>query len=210
MAAAVREKDASVLEALPAGRLVIAVNTRIDTNDFWRTTLRTHPRATLLGGDAAWSFFTLAPAPVVPPCQAAPLPIARASDERGAIDARILTDGNPATLWSRPTQQRADDMLLLDLGLPANPCALLVSLGRFAFAFPRKLSIATSMDRMTWTTVFNGSPAAETVRAAIEKPKDVWLPFPLPQAAARFIRIQLEASRPSVPWQVTDIVVRGR
>jgi hypothetical protein len=208
LAAAVREKDASVLDAVPAGRLVVAVNGQADPKGFWRTTLGVHPLAIHLADDRAWSFFTLAPAPVTPVCQAARLPIARVSDGHGSVDVRILSDEDPATLWKRPTQA-AGDGLLLDLGQPAAPCGLLMSLGPAAFAFPRQLGIATSVDGAAWTTVFDGSTAAETVRAAIDRPKDAWLAFPLPSTQARFIRLQLEASRLTVPWQVADIIVRG-
>ena len=71
------------------------------------------------------------------------------------------------------------------------------------------MSIATSVDRVAWMTDFDGSTSAEAVRAAMERPTDAWLEFPLPPAPARFIRLQFETSRPTVPWLITDVVVRG-
>jgi hypothetical protein len=38
------------------------------------------------------------------------------------------------------------------MGVPVRACAVLLSLGDFAFAFPRRLSVATSLDAQQWTT----------------------------------------------------------
>ena len=212
LAAAIREKDDSVLDALAGftarGRLLVAVNEQTDVNHFWRTALPVRPRTIRLGDDDGWSFFTVTAPPIAPVCQAGSLPVARAFDDRGDIDVRPLTDRNPATFWRRETQ-RAGDALVLDLGQPATPCALVMSLGPAIYAFPRRLSIATSADGIAWTTVFDGSAASETVRAASERPTDARLQFGLSPAPGRFIRLQLETSRPIVPWLITDIVVRG-
>jgi hypothetical protein len=98
---------------------------------------------------------------------------------------------------------------VLDLSRVAKPCAVVMFLGPAVYAFPRRLSIATSIDALEWTTVFNGSAASETVRAAMAQPTDARLQFSLPEGEARFIRLQLEASQPVVPWLVADVVVRG-
>jgi hypothetical protein len=193
LAAAIREKDDGVLDALAAtGRMLVAVNGETDPDHFWRAALAVRSRTTHLGDENGWSLFTIAPpVPLIAPvCQLGSLPV----------------DG--ATSWNRPAQ-RAGDSVVLDLGRVAQPCAVVMSLGPAVYAFPRRLSIATSVDALGWTTVFNGSAASETVRAAMEQPTDARLQFSLSEGAARFIRLQLEASQPAVPWLVADVVVRG-
>ena len=209
MAGAVREQDDSVLDAIAGtGHLVIAVDGRTDPNHFWRTTLGARAGATHLGDDGDWSLFTVTPAPSAPICQARELPVVRVFDDRGVVDVSALTDRNPDTFWRRP-EQRAADGFVLDLGQAVSPCGLSMSLGHAAWAFPRKLGIATSEDGTGWTTVFEGSTSAEAVRGAIARPTDAWLEFPLPATTMRFIRIQIDVSRPAVPWQISDVVVRG-
>ena len=142
------------------------------------------------------------------------MPIARATSNQSDVDLKIVTDGDPATSWRRPVQQ-AGDALVLDLGQPASPCALRLSVGQAAFAFPRALSIATSVDGLSWTTMFSGGTGGEAVRAALAQPTNAGLEFALlPDDAhsahkARFVRLRLETSQPDVPWQVSDIMMRG-
>jgi len=63
----------------------------------------------------------------------------------------ILPDGNPKTIVGRASQQ-VGDALIVGMGVPVRACAVLLSLGDFAFAFPRRLSVATSLDAQQWTT----------------------------------------------------------
>ncbi len=209
---AIRERDASVLDAVAAtGHILVAVDNRADPDHFWSVALRARIRdqgTTSLGDEAAWSFFTIEPSPRQTLCASGLLPIARAASNQGDVDLKILTDGDPATSWRRPTQQTGD-ALVLDLGQAASPCALRVSVGQAAFAFPRALSIATSVDGLSWTTVFQGGTGGEAVRAALAQPTNAWLEFALPPEPARFVRLLLETSQPDVPWQVSDIMIRG-
>jgi hypothetical protein len=209
---AVRERDASVLDAVAAtGHILVAVDNRTDPDHFWSAALRARSSAlgtTSLGNEGAWSFFTIEPSPGQPLCASRPLPIARATSNQGDVDLEIMSDGDPATSWRRPTQQ-AGDTLVFDLGQSASPCALGLSVGQAAFAFPRALSIATSVDGLSWTTVFQGGTGGEAVRAALAQPINAWLEFALPQRRARFIRLRLETSQPDVPWQISDIMIRG-
>jgi hypothetical protein len=209
---AVRGRDGSVLDAVAAtGHILVAVDSREDPDHFWSTALRTRPGTASLGDEGAWSFFTMEPSPRQRLCESGLLPIVRAAGNQGDVDLKTVTDNDPATSWRRPTQQ-AGDALVLDLGQPASPCALRLSVGQAAFAFPRALSIATSVDGLAWTNVFEGSTGGEAVRAALAQPTNAWLEFVLPPGEARgvrFIRLRIEASRPDVPWQVSDIMIRG-
>jgi hypothetical protein len=206
---AIREKDASVIDAIvERGRILVAVDHRIDPDDFWRTTFERHPRAHALGIDGPWSFFTVEPALKMSICDAPTLPIIRARDDKGDVNVPSLSDRNPDTFWGREKQQVGDG-IVVDLGQPVVPCAIQVSLGRSAWAFPRVLAIETSVDESAWTRVFSGSPSAEAVRGALMRPTDAWMNFPVPATATRFFRIRIDAWRPQLPWQIAGVVVRG-
>jgi hypothetical protein len=207
---AVEEQDDAALDAVAdTGRLLFAVDNSADADAHWRRFLESAPRATYLGEDGVWSFFTLTAEHPAPACTADALTIRSAFDSVGPIDVGPIVDANPATIRASPHPQRAGDVLVLDMGRTVRPCALLMSLGQAVYLFPRKLSVATSLDGSTWQPVFDGSTSTIAIRAAIARPNDPWLQFPMAGAAARFIRLRLERSHPKYLWVIADLVVRG-
>ena len=216
MASAASEGDPTVVGALAEfGRLLVAVDDRADADHFWRTALRENTDATAFAQEKDWSFFALPLKPSPRLCEAPPVPLAGIADDRGPIDARPLVDRDPRTFWWGPVQQPGE-RLTIDLGKPVEACGLVISLGKFALAFPRRLAVSISEDGSEWTTSFDGSTAALAVHGALARPTDARLELALvPERSieappTRFIRLQLERSQPLVPWLMSDISVLGR
>ena len=120
-----------------------------------------------------------------------------------------MTDRNPRTWWATPRAQQAGDTLRLDLGRAAHPCAILVSVGRFRDSYPRHLTVDTSVDGLNWNTVATGRTAGLTMRAALEDPKNVATLIALLPSTGRFVRLRADESHPTIPWVVTDVIVRS-
>src|SRR5256885_9081701 len=179
------------------------------SNGDWPGFVRGHRGAAPLGEDGRWSFFSLPRNVPQTLCDAGWLPIAAASDNRGAINVTTITDDNNLTWWTSGHPQQVGDRLLLDLGRAAVPCAVVMSRESFLPFYPHALSIATSLDGAEWKTAFSGKTGGLVVRGALTSPRHPRLAIPLAASPARFIRLQVEQPLESEPWVVTDVAVRG-
>ncbi len=206
------EKDASVLDAVvPRDEpLLIVLDKHADSEGRWNDLVRGVRRAVPVGSDERWTFFSIPPNRAPAPCQGQEVDIASATDGIDAIDVAVWKDHDPKTAWISKAPQHAGDALLIDLGRNASVCGIRVSIGDSWFAYPRALTVATSVDGNSWAPAFAGSTAGLAIRGILEDPKDIWLDLPLPVSAnARFIRLQLDASHTSSPWFIPDLQVIG-
>jgi len=203
------EHDPAVFDGLP-GHLLVVTNARDDVDGGWTAFTAANSRATALGRDGQWTFFSLQPRPAPPrQCTGGDVPIESAHTSMGAIDLHAVTDRNPLTWWSSPEPQRAGDRIELTLARLARPCAIVLSVGQFRASYPRHLVIDTSSDRSSWTTVADVRTAGLTIRAALEDPRAVPVTIAIEPHAARFIRLRLAESHPRIPWMITDVAVRA-
>jgi hypothetical protein len=208
---ALEEYDLTVLDGFGnSGPLLIVLDTRTSQGREWEPLLAGNTRVSRVGEGAGWSFFATRPAPVPSAiCNGDALPIAAVSDGLGAVDLAALTDHNIRTEWSTPGPQRAGDVLVVDLGRAARPCAILLSVGESRGGYPRQLGIATSIDGVIWHDELSRRTAGPTMRAALDNPRTVLVSFALSSTAARYIRLRLEESSDKAPWVVTELAVRG-
>jgi hypothetical protein len=208
---ALEEHDPAALDGLPANApLLVVVDKRKDPSRRWEHFLESGPRITSLGGDDRWAFFSAGPPPPpAPVCDGEAVPIASAVDASGPAVLRVLTDRNPRTWWATVHAQRIGDTLTLELGHKARPCAVIVSVGEFRKSYPRKLIVETSENGADWKIVATERTAGLTMRGALAHPKTVPIMIGLTRAVARFVRLRIDESHPSVAWMVTDIEIRG-
>jgi hypothetical protein len=206
---ALEELDDSVLEALASrGPVLVVVNRHADGTGRQLEWLSGNHLTRAVSGDADQSWFVVAATSVAPArCGTSFLPIVSARDVSGPLDLGRLTDQDEATFWITSGPQQAGDTLLLDLGQMRQLCSIQLSLGTHVGLFPRRLSVATSEDLQSWRTSFLGSTAGMAVLAAVAHPLAARFEIGLPRAAARFIRLRLEASHPKIPWIVTELAV---
>ena len=205
------ERDPAIFDGLPAGGPVLVVIDRLaDSDHAWETFLAGSPRMNRVASDSRREYFAATP-PSTPAsaCTGDPAPIVAAADNRGPLDLAALTDRNPRTFWTTRRPQQSGDLLRLDLGHLAQPCALVVSVGPFRDSYPRHLTIDTSADGVTWSTVATLRTAGLTMRAALEDPKNVAIPIALLPSTGRFVRLRADETHPRIPWVVTDVIVRS-
>lgn len=207
---ALAEHDPAALDGLPAGApVLVVVDKRKDSKHEWERFLVTRPRISALGGDEHWEFFSAAPPPpAAVVCSGEPVPIASASATDGVASLSALTDRNPRTWWATVHAQQEGDMLTLDLGHSVRPCAVIASVGEFRASYPRKLVVETSENGDEWNTVATERTAGLTMRGALNDPKTVPIIIGLAPSTARFVRLRIDESHPSVPWTVTDVAIR--
>jgi hypothetical protein len=202
---ALADRDHNALDALATfGPLMIAADDETD----WGSFVSDHPRTVRIGNHAGWTLFHLPfERSSSALCQGAAVGIAAIFDEQGAIDVTTLTGGNPDTRWETPHPQRVGDRLVLNLSRATRLCGLVLSTGDRPGFHPRALSVATSLDGVTWETPFIGKMGGAAFLGALENPRDVRLRVPLRGADAQFVALQIEQSHPHYAWSVADIVV---
>ena len=209
---ALDERDDTILDALAGfGPLLIASDARVDPDGQWPEFLLRDPGVRPISKSGPWRLFHLGfkPPPASVGCDASPVTIAAAFDTFGPVPTTILTDGDPLTGWTTRREQRAGDALLLDLGRRQSTCKLTMTLGDAAVLYPGRLRIATSLDRSSWETVFDGRLGGATFRAALADPRDSRLSIPLRSTAARYVRLQVGETSSTMPWAITGLELEG-
>lgn len=190
----------------PPGQVLVVLDRTAADAAEWDQFLSSYPRVTRLSSDDRWGYYALAPAPEPPPpCTGQALNIRGITHGEAAIDLRAVTDGNPATYWATTRPQRERDDLTIDIGAPASPCALVLSVGEFYPAYPRSVVVESSDDRATWTMVAHVRTSASTIRAALADPRETAFTIPLTVRPARFVRIRLDQTNLDYPWHVSEL-----
>src|SRR5262249_24277276 len=202
------ERDESVLDALGThGPVLVAVEQKSPGANDTLSWLRDMSSARPIVQTDETSWFVVSATPARPICATRHLPVRALRNASGPLSDRALLDGNPDTQWLGGGAQRAGDFLVLDLGGVQRPCSIRMSIGRFVASYPRALSVASSLDGMSWTTSFNGKLGGAALMAAIDRPLDPVIELPVREEPARFVRIQLESDQPKMAWILTDVAV---
>jgi len=189
--------------------LLVAIDRHADPNGRWNHIVEQAERITRLGGDDRWTFYGLAPPPQLS-CSGRDIPVVSAVYRDTPVDLHLITDGDTETAWGTPTPQQFDDTVQIDVGRESRLCALRVSIGAVWNSYPRDLEVTTSADGATWTRQFKGSTAGLMVRGAIDDPHNIWMTMPLHDAAARYVRMRLDAGHPTSTWIIAEVRVTGK
>lgn len=155
---------------------------------------------------ADWSVFIArtAPAPLRPPGRH--VQIGRVTANRMPDDVRRMTDGDVETAWHAGPTQAGDEEVLADLGSVQPTDALVISMGAFAFGFPRQLDVDVSDDGQAWSPAWSGPTDVAVVRGALAEPGTVPLRIDLGARTTRFIRLRQKGTD-TVPWWIAELAV---
>ena len=199
---ATQERDETVLSALAErGPLLVTVDDAAPDAAAQIEWLRTLHEASQLHETERGSWFLVRSRPTrLVTCGAPALPIAAIRDHHG----RSIT-----LPWISGAAQRKGDALIVDLGRAVRPCAVRLSLGRYAGLFPRVLRIGASIDGAQWTTLATEKTGGRTVLAAITRPSDPQLTIAFAGEPARFLSLQLDVDQPNAGWAVATLSVNG-
>jgi hypothetical protein len=105
--------------------------------------------------------------------------------------------------------QIGDEEVVADLGVDQPVGAIILRMGSFAFGFPRSLTVELSSDGDRWAAAWSGGTVVETVRAAVENPREVPLAIVLGRADARFVRLRQTGSEPGIPWWIAELEIHA-
>jgi hypothetical protein len=121
-----------------------------------------------------------------------------------------MTDNNVVTRWHNGRPQRPGDSLTVDLGAEREVTGTELLIAGFVADFPRRLTIATSLDGETWSQAWEGGTALIAFSAALEDPRDVPLPFPFDPRPARYVRFTQTGSDRTYYWSIAELRVKGK
>jgi hypothetical protein len=143
------------------------------------------------------------PAPSIGP----PLRIAAVTASDG-VDAGAATDKDPSTAWRTPGPQAGGEYVRVDLGESRLIGGVELRIGRFVFAYPRRLRIEVSADGRAWTDAWRGEVATAALRGALAAPAAVPLRLAVGPVSARYLRLTQEGSS-AHPWAIAELAVLG-
>jgi hypothetical protein len=124
-------------------------------------------------------------------------------------DISRLADGAVTTAWGSGGEQHGGEAIVADLGAATDVGAIVFEMGAYAFGHPRELTIDVSADGVTWSGVWRGPTATQTVRAALADPDRVPMTIVVPPLTARFVRLTQNAHEPAIPWWVAELQVHA-
>ena len=131
------------------------------------------------------------------------VPIRSVTTRCDAAGVPRITDGNIETQWVCGAQGGEDQDVTVDAGSASRLGGVVLSFGRDGSAFPRDLTIETSIDGREWEAAWLGSPAAEVLAAGLESPL-IRVPLLFDPRPARYVRLR-QRSRDYPFWSIGEL-----
>jgi len=192
------------------GPILVAVDTEHADAGFWRNALTNAGGTEVTGTDKRRAFVMLPRREGPPPPGGTPLRIISGSASTGRFVLQDLTDGNPSTRWASTDVQHGDERIDLQLDGVHRITGVILSMGRHAEDYPRRLRIETSLDGTSWSAATEEAPAGMAFSAIIRDFSGAQLSFRLPGVESRYLRLRQLGRDQHVLWTVGDITVLGQ
>jgi len=208
------QHDPAVLTRLSSyGPIEVVVDHDWDPEARLRRFLASAPQVSLVYQDDQYSSFRVERGPhasaLLRP-QGRVLPIAGFKAQCNDDHTREMIDGDIATRWSCGREQRPGDTLTVDLGAEHEVTGAELLIAQFVADFPRKLSIDTSPDGVTWSVAWTGNSPLVALSAALEDPLNIPMPFPFEDRRARYVRFTQLANEDIYYWSVAELRIIGQ
>jgi hypothetical protein len=208
------ESDPAVLTRLSGlGALEVVVDHDLDADGRWVRFVGSHPQSELVHHDDQYSTYRIRRGARVVPLEkigGAVLPIASIAAADNAALVGSMTDGDILTRWHAGREQHAGDSITVDLGAAREVNGVEMLIGGYVADFPRRLSIATSLDGAAWSDAWVGGTAMMAFSAALEDPLNVTLPFGFVPQPARYVRFTQMGLEGIYYWSIAELRIRGR
>jgi hypothetical protein len=208
-------RDPAVLARLSSmGTIEAVVDHDLDRDRRWRGFLSAYPHATVVHQDPEYTAFRLgrsasASASALPQLRGQPLPIAGVAASLYQDLVGLMTDGDRVTRWHTGGPQAPTNEIAIDLGVERHVVGVELDIGGYVADFPRILSIDVSRDGMTWDSRWSGDTALLALSAALERPLDIPLRFPLERGPARYVRLRQTGTEDVFYWSIAELRVYG-
>jgi hypothetical protein len=206
--AAMREGRVDVLAGLTPVAPVLAFVDRRAAGEHLTGQMRAFPSATLLHQDATYDVL------LIPRLQSTTAIGAERDSElpmeagQASVDAdrlELVSDDDRLTRWMTPTQQGVE-AFTADLGQLRDVRGIVLEMGPWAGAFPRRVSVLTSATGTEWADAWEGDVAALALQAALSNQRDVPIHVPFSPRSARYVRVR-QLGWSSLPWAVAEFRV---
>jgi F5/8 type C domain-containing protein len=138
----------------------------------------------------------------------AAITVRSATSSVSPFDLTAVTDDDRETVWASPPQ-RGGEEVVLDLGGSSTVTGLSLSSGPALEGYPRLLTVAVSVDGLTWDETWSGSMAGPTIEGVLEDAARAAGRISFPARQARFVRLRQLASQPDFGWFIAELKVYG-
>ncbi len=208
------EENPAVLTRLSGlGALEVVVDRDLDPGGRWARFVGGYPQAELVHRDDHYSTYRIQRGPRVAPQayvggEVLPIASIAAAEDGGAL-VGSMTDGDIVTRWHTGRAQRPGDSITADLGTARGVVGVEMLIGGYVADFPRKLTLATSADGVTWSDAWTGGTAMMAFGAAIEDPLNLTLPFGFEPRRARYVRLTQVGLEQIYYWSIAELRIRG-
>jgi len=205
---AVNEYDESVLPSLAEfGSLCIIVDGSVkDASVYQRMALRAG--ATECGAATHRLLYVLAKRPASPRAADGAAPVSSTDDKGAGTCSECATDGADDTRWSSRETQRVSHQLQLTLVQALDVSGLRLNLRGVVGDYPRRLTVDTSSDGVTWQTQWQGMTAGSVYTAVVLDERHPEITVSFRPVRAKYVIVRQEAM-PNVRahWSVAEIRV---
>ena len=209
-------KEPDVLARLSSlGPIEVVVDHEFDGDRQWRSFLESAPHASIVHREADYTAYRIArsgpaSASAMPVLQGQPLPVSGITASRYQDLVRHMLDGDRITRWHTGGPQDPSNQITIDLGGVRQVSGVELEIAGFVADFPRALTIETSADGGAWLPAWSGGTALLALSAALERPLDVPLRFPIETVPVRFVRLQQTGTDAIYYWSIAEMRVYGR
>jgi hypothetical protein len=183
--------DSRILQAMTTrGALGVVIDHESDPDGKYRSFVSRYPGATLHETHPAWSSYVLPAIPggdLLPDEKGTPIAIKALTAYPSQPHTPRAVDGSLKTRWSGGLQQSAADFTI-EIADPGVVSQVVIDLGEFSTDFPMRLRLEVSPDGAQWATVYLGDTALHAYYAALRRPKQVSVVYPIGRDHVRFIR----------------------
>lgn len=208
------QHDPDVLTRVSAfGAVEVVIDHDLDQNGAWRQFVGGHPRAERVYQDDRYTTYRIQRGERVDALthpEGSALPVTAIAAEHSAEPVGAMLDGNRITRWHAGREQRPGDSMTADLGTAREVHGAELLIAGYVADFPRRLTIATSLDGQTWSDAWEGGTAMIALSAALEDPLNVPLPFSFPPRQARYVRFTQTGSERIYYWSVAELRIVGK
>jgi hypothetical protein len=206
-------RNPQILERLAAlGPIEVIVDRQSDYAREFRAYMAAYPGVEVLhdGPDyAAYRIPAGRPWAGLPLLSGDPLPVAsiRASLYQDRVGHML--DGDRISRWDTGGPQSPDNEMTIELSENARVTGVEMQIAGYVADFPRHLAIETSLDGLAWIPAWEGEAALTAFSAALEKPLETPLRFPIEPRDARFVRLRQTSRDRTYYWSVAELRIHG-
>lgn len=166
------------------------------------------PGMAIVGRNAYWTQYSLPARPRPAQPTGRPVSIARLEATCGTPTLPLALDRDEQSRWNCGPQKEDQQQLMIDLGAARPVNAIMHGVGVHVEAFPRRLTIETSVDGQSWAPAWAGDAWGRAIAAGVGRPGPLRIVFPFDTVRnARFVRLTHPPMPETFYWTISELQV---